>query len=421
VGGPTGEPVAGRRRDFPGWRMVWGLAVTETVSYGVLYYSFAVFLVPMREELGASSAALSGALTLALALTGLGAVVVGPWLDRFGARWLMTAGSLLGGASVVAWSQAENLVQLYAAFAGIGLASAAVLYEPAYAVINTWFRRDRATALLTLTVVAGFASTIFLPASQFLIEGLGRRSALLVLAAVVAACAVPHALLLRRAPADLGLVPDGRSGEGPPPSTPVVAAPETNLVPYRGAGAAWRRPAVRWLTLSTALQMVANAAVSVFLVAYLLETGVTPALAALAAGGLGALSVTGRVVLTALAARVGMARVTAAMVAGQALGVAMLFALPQPAATVVFVLLFGVGFGVLNIARPALLGQYVPAGVFASVSGQQALAGQAGRVVAPVSAGALITAFGYGAAFSAIAACALASAVLLALSQRAAT
>ena len=145
-----------------------------------------------------------------MALTGLGGVVVGRWLDRWGARWVMTAGSLLGATSVLAWSQAQGLAQLYLAFVGIGLASAAVLYEPAYAVINTWFRRDRPRALLTLTVVAGFASTIFLPTSQLLIEGVGWRAALLVLAGVVALCALPHALLLRRAPADLGTVPDGR-------------------------------------------------------------------------------------------------------------------------------------------------------------------------------------------------------------------
>lgn len=67
--GPAREAAAPRRRDFPGWRMVWALSVTETVSYGVLYYSFAVFLVPMREELEASTAQVSGALTLSLALT----------------------------------------------------------------------------------------------------------------------------------------------------------------------------------------------------------------------------------------------------------------------------------------------------------------------------------------------------------------
>ena len=409
-----------RRRDFPGWRMVWALAFTETVSYGVLYYSFAVFLVPMRDELGASTAQLSGALTLALALTGIGGVVVGRWLDRFGARWVMTAGSLLGAASVVAWSQAQGLVQLYVAFTGIGLASAAVLYEPAYAVINTWFRRDRHKALFTLTVVAGFSSTIFLPASQFLIEVVGWRPALLVLAAVLAICAVPHGVLLRRSPSDLGLVPDGRPDDDLEPSAANVPPADGDVSPYRGAGAAWRQPAVRWLTLATALQMVAIAAVAVFLVAYLLETGAPPGLAALAAGGLGALSVTGRVVLTVLATRLGIGHVTAAMLVGQSVGVAMLFLLPQPAATVVFVLLFGVGFGVLNIARPALLGSYVPAGVFASVSGHQALAGQFGRVLAPVTAGALITGFGYGVAFTAIAVCTLAAAVLLIASERAA-
>ena len=414
---PTEDVSARRRRDFPGWRMVWALAVTETVAYGVLYYSFAVFLVPMRAELGASTAQLSGALTLSLALSGLGAVVVGRWLDRFGARWVMAGGSLLGGASVAAWSQAQDLAQLYLAFVGIGLASAAVLYEPAYAVINTWFRRDRPRALLTLTVVAGFASTIFLPASQVLIDGVGWRSALLVLAGVVAACALPHALVLRRSPADLGLVPDGRPDDGAVSSSAPVLR-EVDLSPYRGA--AWRRPAVRWLTLAAALQMVANAAVSVFLVAHLLEVGAPPGLAAVAAGGLGALSVTGRVVLTVLAERVGIGRVTAVLIGGQAVGVAMLFALPQPAATVVFVLLFGIGFGVLNIARPALLGEYVPGPVFAAVSGQQALAVQFGRVVAPVAAGALITAFGYGPGFTFIAGCALVAAVLLVASERAA-
>jgi MFS family permease len=133
----------------------------------------------MQRDLGASTAQLSGALTVAMAVTGAAAIGVGRWLDRHGARWLMTAGSLLGAACVVGWSQVQTLPQLYLVFTGIGLACAAVLYEPAYAVINTWFRRDRHRALLTLTVVAGFASTVFLPTSQALIDALGWRGALL--------------------------------------------------------------------------------------------------------------------------------------------------------------------------------------------------------------------------------------------------
>ncbi|MGR6965378.1 MFS transporter [Geodermatophilus sp. URMC 61] len=395
--------------------MVWALAVTETVAYGVLFYSFAVFLVPIQRDLGASTAQLSGALTLAMAVTGAAAVGVGRWLDRHGARWLMTTGSLLGAACVVGWSQVRSLPQLYLVFTGIGLACAAVLYEPAYAVINTWFRRDRRAALLTLTVVAGFASTVFLPTSQALIDALGWRGALLVLAGLVALCAVPQALLLRRAPADLGLVPDGAAPtEVATPDAPAAAAPAP------AAGSAWRHPAVRRLTLATALEMLATTAVAVHLVAHLLDRGASPAGAAAAAGSLGAMSVAGRVVLTALAGRFGTGPVSAALIAGQAVGVALLFALPQPVSTVLFVLLFGAGFGAIHIARPALLGTYVPAAVFASVSGGQALAGQAGRVLAPVAAGALIGAAGYGVAFGAVAACTLAAAALILSAERAA-
>ena len=403
-----------RRRDFPGWRMVWALSVTCTVAYGVLFYAFAVFVVPMREELGASTAQLSGAFSLAIAVNGAAAIWVGSHLDRFGARWLMTGGSLLGAASVVAWSQANGLLALYTAFVGIGLAGAAVMYEPAFALVTTWFDRDRPAALLTLTVVAGLASTVFLPLSQALVDGIGWRSALLVLAALLAACAVPQALLLRRSPADLGLGVDG----DPPQVAHVAPEPEAAGSPV---SAAWRRPAVRLLTLASVLETLAVTVVAVHLVAYLRDTGADAGVAAASAGAIGILSVAGRIVVTALARRTGLAPLAATMVAGQALGVAALLLLPRPAGVVLFVLLFGAGFGVMTIARPSLLGRYVPVRVFGSVSGRQALATGAGRVLAPVSAGALITTAGYGPALVAVATCSLAAGALLLTAERAHT
>ncbi|MGJ0223801.1 hypothetical protein ACQUZK_10400, partial [Streptococcus pyogenes] len=78
-----------------------------------------------------------GALSVSLAVGGLAAPVVGRWVDRHGARALMAVGSLLAGLSVLAWSQVRSVPQLYAAFVGVGLAGAMVLYEPAFAVVNT--------------------------------------------------------------------------------------------------------------------------------------------------------------------------------------------------------------------------------------------------------------------------------------------
>src|SRR3954471_12475950 len=102
--------------------MVWALSITTTVSYGVLLYAVAVLLTPMREDLHVSLGALSGAISLAIAVAGILAPFVGSWLDQHGARGLMTVGSLVAGVSVVAWSQARNLPELYLAFVGIGAA-----------------------------------------------------------------------------------------------------------------------------------------------------------------------------------------------------------------------------------------------------------------------------------------------------------
>ena len=154
-----------------GWRIVAALAVTQTIGYGVLYYAFAVLLRPMAETLGASPAAVTGALTASVLAGAAVAVPVGRWLDRHGGRALMTTGSIAATALVLAWSQVRTVGQLYAVMIGIGLTMAMVLYDPALAVVVSWFdERRRANAVLGVILVAGFASTIFFPLTAVLVE-----------------------------------------------------------------------------------------------------------------------------------------------------------------------------------------------------------------------------------------------------------
>src|SRR5437763_11267449 len=127
--------------------LIAGLAVTETVSWGVLYYAFAIFLTPIREARGWSTLELTGAFSLALAVSALAAPAVGRWLDTHSPRALMTAGSALGALLVYAWSRVESLAELYLVFAGIGLAMSAVLYETAFIVLSKWFRERRRQAI----------------------------------------------------------------------------------------------------------------------------------------------------------------------------------------------------------------------------------------------------------------------------------
>jgi MFS family permease len=402
---------------FHGWRIVHTLAIAQTISWGVLYYAFTVLLLPMQRELGFSTATLTGAFSLAVAVAGVAAVPVGRWVDRHGGRVLMSLGSAVGAGSVVAWSRVETVVGLYAVFALLGVVSAAVLYEPAFAVAVRWFRRERARALLRITLVAGFASTIFLPLTAALEGALGWRQALWVLAGILLAGTVaPYALVLRRDPADLGLAPDG---------DPVADDPEATASTTRPSLRATARWAARdrrfWsLTVAYATHTLAVVVVAVHLVPLLVEAGHPAGFAAVVVGSLGVLSVTGRVAVTGAVRRWPTHRVAAAAFAVQAVGALVLLGAGSSRGVVVVgVLLFGLGFGVGTITRPALTAEAFGTRDFATVAALSGIAATAGKAAGPVAAGLLRGATGgYAVVLVLVAAACLVAAGAVAASGR---
>ena len=85
----------------------------------------------------------------------------------------MNTGSILGSLLLIAWSQVTSLWGLYLIMAGIGVAAVAVLYEPAFAIVATWFCQRRGRALTLLTFFGAWASFIFFSLSAWLVELLG--------------------------------------------------------------------------------------------------------------------------------------------------------------------------------------------------------------------------------------------------------
>ncbi|GAA2641970.1 MFS transporter [Dactylosporangium fulvum] len=383
---PTTTPVAadrtvrGHRQVFHGWWIVAAFAVTQTAGYGALYYAFAVLLHPIAADLHTTSAAVTGALTAAILAWAAAAIPVGRWLDRHGGRGLMTIGSLAGAALLVAWSRVHELWQLYLVFAGLGAAMAMALYDAATAVIVSWFDpARRPKAILAMVIVAGFASTIFMPLTGLSEQRYGWRTTLLVLAAVYAAVAVPlHALVVRRPPAGNG--PAGR------PATAQRAA---------AVRAATRDSRFWWLAVAFIAHSAAMTAMTVHLVGFLTGEGHPATFAATVAGLLGVLSVTGRLVLTGAQQRLRLTTVVAAVFATQAVAA---ITLPLLAGTrtgaVVGVVAFGIGFGVANLASPALLTDRYGTAGYATIAGTLATPVTLAKAGAPLGAAALYTATG---------------------------
>ncbi|WP_431270446.1 MFS transporter [Dankookia sp. P2] len=175
---PEDSVAAGPAADT---RLLLCIAIGQTIGWGTLFSTFALFGAPMEAELGWSRASINAGLTLAMLVSGLAAVPVGQHVDRHGGRRMLAFGAWLGAALLAAWSFAGSLPVYWAIWAGMGLAQAAALWGPAMAVVVTT-ARDPGRTITGITFMTGFTGTIFVPLGAALIEALGWRHALLVLA-----------------------------------------------------------------------------------------------------------------------------------------------------------------------------------------------------------------------------------------------
>src|SRR5262245_28305821 len=164
--------------------ILWMLSIGQLISWGLVYYTFPLFVVPMSEELGWSRSALFGALSGGLLVAGLCSIPVGAWIDRGHGRALMTGGSVLAALLLMLWSTVHSLAVFFVLWLGLGACQSVILYEPAFAVVTRVYGPRYKQAILLMTFIGGLASTFGIPFAQFLIERINWRPTLVMMAAI---------------------------------------------------------------------------------------------------------------------------------------------------------------------------------------------------------------------------------------------
>jgi MFS family permease len=356
------------------WTLVWALSVAQLVSWGVLYYGFSLFVVPMENELGWSRTTLNGALSLGLLAAGLFSYPVGTWIDRHGGRWVMTLGSALGVAMLLAWSQVTDIVAFYALWVGMGVAMAATLYEPAFVVLTRMFHQSFRTKITLMTLVGGLASTVFIPLAQLFIDTLGWREALLALALIVAiACLPVHGLMLRDAKV----------------ASPADAPPE----PVLGRTAvrrAMRTPVFWGLMVCFTAYYATFSALAFHLVPMLTDRGFAAATIVGAFSMIGPSQVAGRVLLLALGRRVRTATVGRIIMFAFPLSALILIAWPRSlTALLVFAVLYGVANGIMTIVRGTAVPDLLWREGYGAINGALSLPATIAKAASPFAAALL--------------------------------
>ncbi len=378
-------------------RVLAVLCVTEIVSWGVLYYAFAVLAPGIAADTGWPVPAVTAAFSTGLVVSALVGIAAGRWLDRWGPRPVMTTGSVLAAPAVVGIAVAPTLTWFFAAWVLAGMAMAGVLYQPAFAALTRWWGPRRVTALTTVTLLAGLASTIFAPLTAVLAEHLGWRSTYLVLAAVLAAVTVPAHLF-------------GLRGPWPPPD------PAEPSAVGRAPGEIARSQPFVLLIVAVTLGSFAVFAVVVNQVPLLIERGLSTGTTAWALGLGGVGQVLGRFGYGRITRAVGVRGRGVVILAACGATTGLLALVPGPAAALIAAaMLAGAARGLYTLLQATAVSDRWGAAHYGRLNGVLGAPAMIAAAVAPWVGAVLGVALGgYPALFLVLAAAAVVAAVLAA-------
>ena len=310
---------------------------TLTIGYGTLYYAYGVLAPAIAGEFGVGIDWFFAAFTLGLLASGIAAPLVGRRLDRHGARLVATVGSVAAAVSLAVCAASGDLWMFVVGVVLAEFASCMVLYEAVFAGFAQLFGHAARRRMTAVTLIAGFASTIFWPLTQWLLSEFGWRQTFLIFAATHLCVCAP---LYWRALRDTGPKTATDEGEADAPGGVPV---------FEGAE---RRAALALYTVAVCVSGIVYAAFPVHMLLILRGEGFTADAAALIAMAMGPAQVaarlaeimaghrfdaltTGRVALLALAGAI------AALVLFDA----------STGAAIVFAALYGASQGLMTIAR----------------------------------------------------------------------
>ncbi len=353
------------------------LGIAQICSWGSLYYSFPLIAEAMGHDLGWSKPQLYGAATLGLALSGLAAFPVGTAIDRGHGRTVMTGASVVAGLLMLAWSQVGGLLAFYVIFAGIGCLQAATLYEPAFAVVARRFGATRARGGITaLTLWGGFASTVFIPVIQLLIDHFGWRGAVTALGIVnIGLCAALYFAGIR-----------------PELDVPVATRPEAEgLPPPRSAlSTALRNPVFWALALSFIAYAATYSAFTFHFYPLMIEHGLSVASTVAVLTVIGPAQVAGRIAVWAFAANSGVKHIGSVVVGILPIAFGgVLFLPPTLLAMGAVAGLYGAANGVMTIVRGLAVPEMLSRESYGAINGALIGPSFVARAVAPAGAAAL--------------------------------
>ena len=286
-------PRSPRARIFRGWWIVLACFLSQLFATSAGGWVFGILIAPMGDELGWSRTEIVSAITVATLLGGFLAAALGPTVDRYGPRALMTVSLLAGGVALILLAGVQSRWQYYLIWSLYGVASLGFNNLGPVVALANWFVRRRSMAFMFFTAGSATAGIALAPLMGIVEAHYGWRTVWVVMGVIVCSIAPLAWITIRRRPDDLGLLPDGD------PALPEASEPSAGARPARAAyGREWtvrealHTRAFRLTTIGFTLIGLPQWSIFVHMAPYIVSKGFTPQEGALVVSvyGIGVLS-----------------------------------------------------------------------------------------------------------------------------------
>jgi hypothetical protein len=293
------------------------------------------------------------------------------------------------GACLLAHSFIDSLLGFYGVWLALGIGMSATLYSPVFAIVTRRFPNDFRRGIIIMTFLGGLASTVFIPLSSWLIQSLGWRHALWVLAMLHWFICWPlHFWFLRHAHGKIS-AKENQKLEIQGPCNPELQPPQT---PADAIGVHLKRAPFWLLACFMFLTFSVSSALPAHMVSLLEEAHLSPAWVIAIPASIGVIQVLGRLLLFVFEKHLDVHTANKWIPCLVPLGLLFLVAGGlEPWAALMFVTFYGLGNGLNTIVKGTAMAQYVSRDHVGQLNGMLGLPLALGRAAAPLALGLLWT------------------------------
>lgn len=363
-----------------GWVIVAAGAVITCLAMGAMF-ALPVYLQPIADDTGWTRAGISGAMTVAFIMMGVGGFGWGTLSDRIGSRPVVLIAAVLLGIGLALASFTKDLLVFQFAYGGLVGAAGGAFFAPLIATTISWFDKNRSLAVSLVSIGGGIAPMVMTPLASVLIQNYGWRSAMLMTAIGATLVIIPAALLIRRAPVAAEAAPHAAGSAAAPTQRSAVLS-------------AFRTPQFIVLAGVFFLCCAAHSGPIFHTVSYAMICGASSLAAASIYSVEGLAGLFGRLIFGVLGDRLGVKRVIVGGLVLQAVGIYSYIYVDGLSDFYVRALVLGMAYGGVMPLYSILAREYFSQNVMGAVLGGIGMTSSIGMAIGPLGGGWLFDTFG---------------------------